>query len=59
MLKKRPKLKIEGHYRIIDGEKVRIDPLTTDLPELCLLVIAEVLTGSKCESLRNDITQED
>ncbi|PYE42355.1 hypothetical protein HUB98_13295 [Paenibacillus barcinonensis] len=49
MKKKRPQLKIRGHYRIIDGKKTRIDPFSTDLPDICLLVTAEIATGMKFE----------
>ncbi|CAN7357273.1 hypothetical protein [Paenibacillus sp. LjRoot56] len=45
----RPKLRIVADYMVIDGELKQIDPLKTDLPDRCMKVIAEVMTGCKCE----------
>lgn len=35
------------HYMLVEGEKVEIDPLKTDLPDHCRLVWAEMMTGQK------------
>jgi len=47
--RRRPELKIGTHYMLIDGKKVEIDPLKTDLPDRCKLTLAEIITGLKFE----------
>lgn len=47
--RKRPELKIIGHYMMVNGEKIAIDPLKTNLPDRCKLAIAEMATGKKYE----------
>lgn len=54
MRKRRPELKVVGHYMIINGEKVKIDPLKTDLPDRCKLALAEMITGQKYELVESD-----
>lgn len=53
----RPELKIVADYMMIDGELKEIDPFNTPgLPERCMLVIAEIMTGCKCEIVDKKIT---
>ncbi|MGG1661733.1 hypothetical protein [Brevibacillus sp. NRS-1366] len=59
MSKKRPELKIRAHYMLIDGEKVEIDPLKTDLPDRCKLLLAELMTGQKYELVEEGSTVPD
>jgi len=47
--RQRPQLQIRHHYMRINGEKVRIDPMKTDLPDRCKKVWAEAILGCKCE----------
>ena len=47
--RQRPQLQIRHHYMRINGEKVRIDPMKTDLPDRCKKVWAEAMLGCKCE----------
>lgn len=57
MQRRRPKLKLKGHYMMIDGQRVEIDPHQTDLPDRCLLALAEMATGQQYE-LVDDPEQE-
>lgn len=47
--RKRPELKVVGHYMMVNGEKVEIDPLKTNLPDRCKVALAEMATGKKYE----------
>lgn len=38
-------LRLGGHYTLIDGEPVEINPLETSLPTRCKLALAEMATG--------------
>ncbi|QOS77926.1 hypothetical protein JNUCC31_24990 [Paenibacillus sp. JNUCC31] len=49
---KRPKLQVIGHYRMIDGIKVKIDPFKTDLPDRCKLIVSEIVTGQTCSLVK-------
>lgn len=51
--RKRPELKIVGHYMMIDGVKTPIDPLKTNLPDRCKLALAEMITGLKHELVKS------
>lgn len=54
MRKRQPEtFNIVAHYAIIDGERVEIDPLQTDLPDRCKLMLAELETGNKYELVRS------
>jgi hypothetical protein len=53
MPKPRPPFRTGAHYRLINGEKVEIDPLKTDIPDRCKLIWAEIVTGCKCELVPN------
>jgi hypothetical protein len=53
MQKPRKPLKLVGHYMIIEGKELEIDPLKTDLPDRCKLIWAELVTGCKCEIVPN------
>lgn len=46
---KRKQLKVVGDYMMINGEKVKINPFETDLPDRCKLLLAELETGHKYE----------
>lgn len=49
VMKRRKQLRVIAHY-MMDGEnRVLIDPYKTDLPDRCKLVLAEIITGTKCE----------
>lgn len=57
--KPRPELKIVANYMMIDGELKEIDPFNTPgLPERCLMVLAEIMTGCKCELVDKKDTGE-
>jgi hypothetical protein len=49
---KRPKLQVVGHYRMVDGIKVKIDPFNTDLPDRCKLIVSEIVTGQTCSLVK-------
>lgn len=49
MKKERPEIVIIADYMMINGELVEIDPLKTDIPDRCKLIMAELLTGNKYE----------
>lgn len=49
MRKQRTNLIVTGHFMMIDGGKVEIDPFKTDLPARCKLALAEIRTGKKHE----------
>lgn len=42
-------IKVVGHYATINGERVPIDPLKSNLPDRCKLAVAEMVTGRKFE----------
>jgi hypothetical protein len=43
--KEREPIRLGGHYMNVNGEVVKIDPLTTNLPGRCKVAIAEMTTG--------------
>ena len=43
--KKREPLRLGGHYVMVDGEPLVINPLETSLPTRCKLALAEMATG--------------
>lgn len=51
--RKRPQLKVVGHYMMIDGKKTQIDPFKTNLPDRCKLALAEMVTGQKYELVQS------
>lgn len=55
--KERPQIKVE-HYMMIDGEIVPIDPSKTDLPDRCLLALAEILTGQRFKLVDPNLQDE-
>lgn len=57
-MRKRPKLRIGGHYRIINGEIVEIDPFVTDIPDRCKLILAEIMTGKKVTFVNKPLEEE-
>lgn len=50
--RQRPQLKVVAHYMMVDGEKVPIDPVKTNLPDRCKLALAETMTGQKYELVK-------
>lgn len=54
--RKRQQFYLIGHFMIIDGKEVEIDPVKTDLPDRCLLAIGEMTTGKKCELIEKKIS---
>lgn len=51
--RRQPRLKVVGHYMMIDGQKKQIDPLKTNLPDRCKLAWAEMVTGQKYELVKS------
>lgn len=57
-MRKRPNLRITGHYRIINGEIVEIDPFATDIPDRCKLILAEIMTEKKVTFVKKPLEEE-
>lgn len=53
--RKKSQLRVVGHYMIIDGRKIPIDPRKhEELAKRCKLAWTEMVTGQKCEIVKRE-----